>query len=57
MDVASAVVEGVFGDAISWSREFWRHTTEDGRTEYVDKRTGETYDTLPKMHTKDGHDT
>lgn len=57
MDEAAANLESGFGDAIAWSREFHRHTTEDGRTQYVDKHTGQVYDDLPAMHAKDGHDT
>lgn len=39
---------------ITWSREFATHTTEDGGTIYVDTRTGETYDTMPELHSRDG---
>jgi hypothetical protein len=57
MAEAAENVESVLGDAITWSRDFHVATREDGTTQYVDKRTGEMYDTLPAMHDKDGHDT
>lgn len=44
------------GLAPTWSRTFHHHTLDNGTTLYVDPATGQTYDTLPTMHDKDGGD-
>ena len=40
----------------TWERTFHHHTLDDGSVLYVDPVTGQTYDTLPKMHDADGKD-
>lgn len=41
----------------TWARRFNQHQADDGSTFWVDIDTGQTYDTFPALHDKDGRDT
>ena len=49
------VIRDVFGDGIQWERSFKHMKGHEGQTIYVDERTGQVYDELPRL-AKDGRD-